>query len=288
MFIDTHCHLNFKDFQLDADKIIKKVSQEKMALIVVGVQETSIQRAIKYAERYNNVYASIGLHPIYLMENTSGKKEKFDFQKYLNLAKNKKVVAIGEVGLDYHHFDFIKKQEITEKEKQILARKYIVQQKKIFLQFIKIANQVKKPLIIHTWNADKKDKNLVQNALAYDDLLKILKEYPVEKRGVVHSFIGSYKVAQEFIKEGFFIGLNGIITYSKSYDKLIKKIGLKNILIETDAPYLTPQPLQKKSRNNPLNVKLVAQKIAQVLNISVDKVAQETTQNAQKLFQLSL
>jgi TatD DNase family protein len=139
-------------------------------------------------------------------------------------------------------------------------------------------------LVIHTWNADKKDKKLVGGAVAYEDILAVLKNNPTEKKGVIHSFIGNYKIAQRFIDLGFKIGLNGIITYSDSYNRLIKEIGLENIVIETDAPYLTPAPLERYSRNEPSNVKLVAKKIADVLEIKIEKVEEITTKNAKKLF----
>jgi len=157
-------------------------------------------------------------------------------------------------------------------------------QKNVFRQFIELANEANKPLIIHGWNADKKDKELVGGAIAYEDILESIKNNPVKKKGVVHSFIGNYKMALRFIEEGFIIGLNGIITYSESYDRLIKEIGLENIIIETDAPYLTPNPLERYSRNEPLNVKLVAQKIADVLGIDIAEVEKVTTEKAKQLF----
>jgi TatD DNase family protein len=227
----------------------------------------------------------VGIHPVHLFDSTGGddrdfpKKvslEKFDYDKYLELAKKDEVVAIGEVGLDYHHFEKSKK-EVME---------IIELQKDVFGEFIKLANEVGKPVVIHGWNAYKKDRELVGGAVAYEDILEIIKSNRVKKKGVVHSFIGSYKMAQEFIEEGFLIGLNGIITYSESYDRLIREIGLENIIIETDAPYLTPAPLGRYSRNEPLNVKLVAQKIADVLGVKVSEVEKGTTENAKKLFKL--
>ena len=117
----------------------------------------------------------------------------------------------------------------------------------------------------------------------YDDLLEILSENPADKKGIVHSFIGSYKTANKFIELGYKIGLNGIITYGNSYDRLIKEIGLKNIVIETDCPYLTPRPLDKGTRNEPLFVKHVAQKIVDVLEISIEEIAEKTTENAKNV-----
>jgi TatD DNase family protein len=121
---------------------------------------------------------------------------------------------------------------------------------------------------------------------AYDDLLEILGNHPVRKKGIVHSFIGSYKTANKFIELGYKIGLNGIATYGESYDRLIREIDLKNIVIETDCPYLTPRPLEKEKRNEPVFVKLVAEKIAAVKGISVEEVAEVTTQNAKEIFGL--
>ena len=127
--------------------------------------------------------------------------------------------------------------------------------------------------MIHCWDA-------------YDDLLEILEKHPINKKGIVHSFIGSYKTANKFIELGYKIGLNGIATYGESYDKLIKEIDLKNIVIETDCPYLTPRPLEKDKRNEPIFVKVVAEKIAAVKGISVEEVAEVTTQNAKAVLDI--
>jgi len=328
MLIDTHCHLNFKDFKEDADEVIKRTLAAEMQLINIGSQYSTSRRAVEYAEKYNKdgqggVWAAVGIHPVHLF-NSGGSGDKdfpkkvnlevFDYNKYLELAKNDKVVAIGEVGLDYHHFmpanlrinyestntanesSFKKGSRIYDAKgasENLSFIKYkkevgeiIKLQKNVFRQFIELANEVDKPVVIHGWNADKKDRELVEGAVAYEDILEIIKNNPVKKKGVVHSFIGNYKMALRFIEEGFVIGLNGIITYSESYDKLIKEIGLENIIIETDAPYLTPAPLERYSRNEPMNVKLVAQKIADVLGTDITEVEKVTTKNAKQLFKI--
>ena len=312
MFIDTHCHLNFKDFKGDADEVIKKTLDDNVQMVIIGSQYSTSVRAVEYANKYDDgIWAVVGIHPVHLFKNTEFEKAKvevFDYGKYLELAKKEEVVGIGEVGLDYHHFkipanlrinyestntvnkDSDENDENDEERTSDFERykKEVIEiielQKSVFCEFIRLANEVQKPLVIHCWNADKKDKELVGEAVAYDDILEIVSDNPVDRKGVVHSFIGGYRMAQRFIDKGFLIGLNGIITYSDSYDRLIREVGLENIIIETDAPYLTPAPLERYSRNEPVNVNLVAQKIADVLGLDISEVKKVTTKNAQKLF----
>ncbi len=294
MLVDTHAHINFAAFKKDADEAIKRALEKQVFLINVGSQYSTSKRAIEMANRYEiGVWATVGLHPIHLLSPSShpqtgrGTKgeglikykdsdeldeieiktngENFDYQKYLELAKNPKVVAIGEVGLDYKHF---------EKDDDILN--LIKKQKEILVEFIKVANEVEKPIIIHCWGNYSETK-------AYDDLLEILRNHPVKKAGIIHSFMGNHKTAKKFTELGYKIGLNGVITYSDSFNRLIKELDLKDIVLETDCPYLTPVP-HKGERNEPLYVKLVAEKIAQIKEISVEKVAEITTQNANKTF----
>jgi TatD DNase family protein len=273
MLFDTHAHLNFAAFRDDADEALKKCFDQKVGVINVGSQYSTSQRAVAMAEKYESVWAAVGMHPLHLQRRNFEYKddneldavdiktngEKFDYEKYLALAKNPKVVAIGEMGLDYHHF---------EPEDNVEELK--IKQKETFKAGIKLANEVSKPMIIHCWDA-------------YDELLEILKNNPVEKFGVIHSFVGGYKMAGKFIELGYKIGLNGIITYGISYDRLIKEIDLKDIVLETDCPYLTPVP-KKGERNEPILVKYVAEKIAAIKEIGLEKVAKETTETAQRLF----
>jgi TatD DNase family protein len=278
MLIDTHAHVNFNAFKDDADEVIRRSIKEGVFMINVGSQYSTSVRALKYAKKYKSgVWTAVGIHPIQLKKQTfvyrDGNElpveeiktngEEFNHDKYFELAKNSKVVAIGEVGLDYHHFD--PGDDIENLKKK---------QKGVFIQFIDLANEVKKPVIIHCWDA-------------YDDLYEILKNNPVKKRGVVHSFVGGYKAARKFIDLGYKIGLNGIITFGVSYDRLIKEIDLKDILIETDCPYLTPMP-KKGERNEPVYVKYIAEKIAEIKNIAYNDVVKITTQNASSIFNLKI
>jgi len=252
--------------------------EKSVFFINVGSQYSTSERALKYAQKYpHKLWAAVGTHPIHLQERSfiysdsnelegteiKTSKEDVDMEKYRELAKNPEVVAIGEVGLDYHHFE---EDDETEKLKN--------KQKEVFTNFIDLANELEKPMIIHCWDA-------------YDDLYEILKNNPVKKRGVIHSFVGGYKTANKFIELGFFIGLNGVVTYSDSFDRLIKEIPPEKMLIETDCPYLTPVPL-KGQRNEPVYVAYVAEKIAKIKQINAEKVAEITTRNAKDLFNLQV
>jgi len=290
MLIDTHAHVNFNAFKEDAEEIIKKALDKNIWVVNVGSQYSTSSRAVEMAKKYSEgVYACIGMHPIHLKKGIimyqdseelpeieiPANGEEFDYQKYLELAKEEKTVAIGEVGLDYHYFD-----------PEDNVAKLIQKQKEVFIEFIKIANKVQKPVMIHCWGVKsdfKKSNHIPPNA--YDDLYEILQNNPVKKRGIIHSFVGSFKTAQKFIDLGYKIGLNGIITYGISYDRLIKEIGLEYIVLETDCPYLTPVP-KKGERNEPILVELVAKKIADIKGVSLDEVAKITTQNAKEVFEI--
>lgn len=265
MLVDTHAHLNFSAFKADADAVIRRSLAAGVFLINAGAQYSTSVRAVEYAEKYEGVFAAVGLHPIHIQD------EEFDYGKYLELAKKEKVVAIGEMGLDYYHMDADTQIQMDTNDTKVAAIKN--RQKEIIAEGIKLANEVQRPMMLHCREA-------------YDDLLEILQNNPAEKKGVIHCFVGSWKVAQKFIKLGYKIGLNGIITYSPSYDKLIKNISLEDILLETDCPYLNPQPLPRDGRNEPANARYVAAKIAEIKNISAEEVAAATTQTAQALFDL--
>ncbi|MFC1644740.1 TatD family hydrolase [Patescibacteria group bacterium] len=262
---DSHAHVNMKAFREDADKVIEKSLEHNTQMINVGSDLKNSKRAIEYAEKYEDgVWAAVGFHPAninqVLRKGKSG--EIVDFDEFRELAKNEKVVAIGEVGIDYHHFEEGDDIEMMKKK-----------QKEVFEKFIDLANEIEKPLIIHGWDS-------------YPDILEILEKKPVLKKGVIHSFIGSYKTARLFRELGFKLGFNGIATYSESYDKVLKDTPMEDILIETDCPYLTPRPLLRDDRNEPMNVSHVAEKVAAVKDVSIEDVEEITTENALKIFKI--
>lgn len=277
MLIDTHCHLNFSAFKEDADKVIEKTLKQKIAMIVVGTQYDTSLRAIQYANKYEGVYVSIGLHPIHIQTQKIEEKigpevikfvsraEKFNEELYENLLLKgkRKVVAVGEIGLDYH-------DKITSIEKET--------QKEQFIKQIRFAKKHQKPIMIHSRNA-------------LEDILEILRqEFGLWKqeeslRGVCHFYSGTLQQAEKLFALGFLVSFTGVITFAPEYELLIKNLPLEKIMIETDAPYVSPAPYRGK-RNEPANVKFIAQKIADIKGISFKEVARQTTENAKKLFKI--
>jgi TatD DNase family protein len=283
VLIDTHAHVNFNAYKEDGDEVVRRSLAENIWMINIGSQSDTSRRAIEYAQKYpEGVFAAVGIHPIHLQSGTvkayqdeyesvefNVHGEKFDIKQYQQWAQEKKVVAIGECGLDYYHITNNSKQ-ITEE--QITEIKKL--QKEVFIQQLELASELEKPVIIHCREA-------------HNDLLEILRQVTSDKRqaiqGVVHSFSGRWSQAQEYLEMGFYLGFNGIITFARDYDRVVKETPLERLLLETDCPYLTPIPFRGK-RNEPSYVKYVAQKVAELKGTSIDEVAEITTKNAQKLF----
>lgn len=279
MLIDTHAHVNFNAFKDDGDEVIRRALDNNVSMILVGADYKTSKRALDYANRYQSgVYAAVGLHPVHLHEgnaegddyNFTTHGEDFSFDIYEQLAKFEKTVAIGEVGLDYYHIDLT--QDVNA-----IKRK----QKEVFIKEVELARSFDLPVIIHCRNA-------------HDDMLEILKTLRRERReifpkdrpwGVMHCFSGDEDLAWEYFSLGLLISFNGMITFSKQWDDLIRKVPLDKILIETDCPYLTPEPFRGK-RNEPVLVQHVAAKIAEIKSINFERIAEETTRNAKLLFRI--
>ena len=248
MLIDTHAHLNFDAYKDDVDEVIKRTLANDVWMINVGSQYSTSKRAVEIAEKYpKGIYAAVGLHPIHAGDG-------FDRDKFKELAELPKVVAIGEIGLDY------KAEYSSFKEKQ----------KEVFLEQLALTKELDLPVIFHC-------------RMAHQDMIHVLKEHNQEFRGVIHCFTGNWEEAEEYIRMGFHLGFNGII-YKLKLDEIIKKTPLKKLLVETDCPYLTPP--QKESRNEPIYVRHIAEEIAKVKNISYEEISKITAENAKKLFKL--
>lgn len=283
MLIDTHAHLNFAAFKDDADDAIRRSLANDTWMILVGSEYKTSNRALKYANKYEKgVYSAVGLHPVHLedihvkSDNDDGsyefnsRAEVFDYDSYEKLAKFEKVVAIGEVGLDYYHLD-------PKKDVKAVKNK----QREVFAQQLLLARSLDLPIIIHCRQA-------------HDDLLEILQEFkkqygeiiPQDRPwGVVHCFSGDEDLAWKYFNLGLLISFTGLITFSKQWDELIRKVPLNKIMIETDSPYMTPEPYRGQ-RNEPVLVQYVAQRIADIRSIKVEKVAEITTATAKSLFKI--
>ncbi|MEI6288079.1 MAG: TatD family hydrolase [bacterium] len=293
MLIDSHCHLNFISFKEDADRVISDFLADNNALIVVGSQDTSSVRSIEYAEKHpSGVYASVGLHPIQLIDESEevffvdgqsqtfkNRQEDFDRDKYRQMVlSSKKVVALGEIGLDYFYFDKFDKAKWPEFKKI---------QTEALVGFIDLGEELDKPLILHCRGT--KDDSYT----AYDDLYFILKtqiQLGKKIRGVIHCFGGNERQAKEFLELGFYLGFTGIITFKRKAEEMqaiAKATPLSKMLIETDAPFLSPEP-HRGERCLPQYVEFVAKKIAELKTISYEEVADATTENAKKLFDFPL
>lgn len=279
MYIDTHSHLNFNAYRNDADDVIKRALDEDVQMIIASANYKSSKKALEIANKYlRGVNVAVGLHPTNLedvIEKYDGKEilvsaEEFNIDIYQQLAKFKKVVAIGEIGLDYYRRDLHKNMSLIKE-----------QQKKVFLAQLKLALDLELPVIIHCRDA-------------HDDLLTILSKFKSEYQerlpkdrpwGVMHCFSGDEDLAWKYFNIGLIISFTGVITFSKQWDALIRKVPTDKIMIETDCPFMTPEPYRGK-RNEPVLVKYVAKRIAEIKGLTAEEVGERTTENARKLFSL--
>lgn len=287
MFIDTHAHLNFREYKDEISKVITNAQEAQVGVIVnVGSNYQTSQKTIKIAEKYNNLYSAIGIHPIHLVKDITEsatfdgrtysfttRQEDFNYQEFKNLARSsKKVVAIGETGIDIFRL---------EDDKHSIPEIFKLQSN-VLRQHIKLAKELNLPLILHTRGAEKDSSD------AYNIMLKVVNKARYF-RGVIHSFVGNPNQAKKFIDLGFYLGVNGIVTFKngKNVQEIIRKVSLEKILIETDCPFLAPVPYRGK-RNEPAYVVEVAKKIAELKNIPLAEVEKTTTQNAINLFKLEI
>lgn len=270
--VDTHCHLNFKAFQSDYEKVIERAFEKDVrGIINVGAALSTSRRAVKLAKDYSyesvggkltakklkdgKLYASVGLHPIHV------KQEDFDFAEFKKLAEQPETVAIGETGLDKYH----NPQDLPL-------------QKELFLKHIKLANQVGKPLIIH-------------NRDAASEIYSILIGQSLLPGGVMHYFSEDWHYAESILDMGFYLSFTGFVTWvgrkSKTFE-VVQKMPLERLMIETDAPYVVPEPYKSEGikKNEPAFVVETAKAIAKIRGIRVSSVLAQTTRNAIQLFNL--
>ncbi len=250
MFIDTHCHISKDDYD-DIDLVIKEnINSGVDKMIVSGCEEKTIYEAIELSKKYDSIYISIGYHP-----DQVNIVDDIMLNKLELLLKNSKVVGVGEIGLDYHYGKDNRDAQIN-----------------LFRKQMKIAEKYHLPVVIHSRDAT-------------EDTISILKEFP-SVVGDIHCFSGSIETAKIYISMGYKIGIGGVVTFKNSnLYKVVEAIGVSSILLETDAPYLAPVPF-RGSINSSKYIPFIAERLAEILNISVNEVADVTTQNAVQLFDL--
>lgn len=252
MFIDTHMHIG-DDFGVQPDLYVKNASYAQVEVLIASFcEKDDIMLSTKFVEKYKNLYACIGYHP-----EVSNKIVEKDYEILEEMVKNNpKIVAIGEIGLDYHW-------DKDNKDKQ----------KEVFCKQLELAEKLKVPVVIHSRDS-------------INETYEILKKYKVS--GVIHCFSGSLEMAKKFISLGFLLGIGGVVTFKNSkLFEVIEKLELTNIVLETDSPYLTPEPNRGKT-NESSNIFYIAQKIAEIKNIPLENVAKITTENAIRTFDLPI
>lgn len=260
MFIDSHCHLFYEDFRNDVPAVITRAQQAGVDYFIVpATNHETAEEAMRLAEQYPSIFFAAGFHPLDLKYFSEKGLERIE-----QLLKHPKAVAVGEIGIDYFY-------DTSPRDVQ----------KEIFLRQIEMAIRLNFPIIVHT-------RDSVQDAV--DIVTSYAGKHPEwlkgKKRGVFHCFTGTAAQAEVLFDIQFLVSYPGPVTFKKSsMPEVIQQIGLKNIMVETDAPFLTPVPFRGK-RNEPMHVPLIAQKIADTLEISINEVAATTTQNALELFRI--
>jgi len=300
MFIDTHCHLNFKVFRSQLPAVLEraqKVGVEQM--VVVGSQLKNSKRAVEQAQANEAIFAAVGVHPHHVWEYLEKAKSQAKIAgqsvedvmnevmglvelELTNLVHQPRVVAVGEIGLDYHEF------EQTQYENKAITPEYKLWQERFLLLQAKIACEANKPIIIH-------------NREAVEDLLSLLTKHAYlfqNKRIVFHCCEADPRLLAHAVEHHYFIGVDGDVTFDQTKQEFVKQVPLENLVLETDSPYITPEPdksyftkhkseLSYKDRVcEPRHVAVIAEVVAKLKNISVDQVATQTTENARSLFML--
>jgi len=281
-YIDTHAHVNITAFKDDWKEVIERTRGAGVMHINVGTQQDTSARAVEIAESFDDgVFAMVGLHPVHTsasyhdqselgenMKAFTSRGEVFDKNFYRELAKNEKVVAIGECGYDYYRLE--------ENTKEVQEEAFIAQ--------IELANELGLPLMIHTRDAQGNQVSASAKGSVYDDTYATLKQYAKVPFNV-HFYAGSWEQAQKFFEIGGTISFTGVITFAKDYEEVVRNAPLDLIHAETDCPYVAPKPFRGK-RCEPTMVTEVYKKIAELKNIDEEVVREQLMENAKRLYKI--
>jgi TatD DNase family protein len=282
MLIETHAHLDYPDFANDFDDVLRRADEAGVTrIITIGTSVESSRRAVDLAEKYTNVFAVIGVHPTYAHE-----AEDDAVTPLRELAKNPRVVAIGEIGLDYHHlpsvevnkrkgvqvFNALQSETEEQLEASIEDGGYKSKQAELFEQLLDLAVELRLNVVIHQRDA-------------WNDTLDILREYGRQVSGVFHCFGGTLEQANQVLDLGHLVSFTGIVTFKngKEVREVAANVPLDSFMVETDCPYLAPVPFRGK-RAEPAHTRLVAEEIARARNVSLEEIAGATTTTAEGFF----
>ncbi len=248
--IDSHAHLDDEAFDEDREKVFERIKNNMDFVVNIGCDLKSSEISVEYAKKYDFIYSVVGVHPIYTEQYNDEVEKKIE-----ELAKDKKVLAIGEIGLDYHWMTSPKEE-----------------QKKVFRKQLELARKLNKPVVIHTRKA-------------MEDTVNILNEYK-DITGILHCYPGSVETAKQMV-DRFFLGIGGVLTFKngKKLVEVVEKIPIDKLVIETDCPYMAPTPYRGK-RNEPIYTEEVAKKIAEIKNISYEEVVEITNKNTRKAYKM--
>lgn len=251
MIFDTHAHYDDEQFDEDRDQLLSSMAEAGVSTIVeIGASMESSRNAIRLAEQYPFVYAAVGVHP-----DNVGELDEETFEELEAMCRHNKVVAVGEIGLDYH----------WDTEPREVQKKWFVRQ-------LELARKMKLPVNIHSRDAA-------------EDTLEIMKEYGEGLGGIIHCFSYSKEMAKEYVKMGFFIGVGGVVTFKngRKLKEIVTELPLEKIVLETDCPYLAPEPNRGK-RNDSRNIHYVAEQVAELKNLDKETVAKQTENNAKLIY----
>lgn len=285
VFFDSHTHIHFKGFEEDREEVIHRAQEAGVLMVTVGTQIDTSRHGLEVAEAHEGVWATVGLHPNHTTEQTFSdpneseelavvktRTEIFDVEAYRPLALHPKCVGIGECGFDFYRIpEHLNREEVIATQEVMLRRQF------------DLATEVGKPVVIHCRDAYGPQADLIAEYVSAGKL---------PARGVMHCFSGTEKEAERFLELGFYISFSGVVTFSprkgegeNALWQVVKKVPLDRLMIETDAPYLAPMPMRGK-RNEPLFVKYTAEFIAKLRGVSVEAIAEATTQNAMRVFRI--
>jgi TatD DNase family protein len=265
-YIDSHCHIQFEDFDQDREEVIARAQRSGVGMFVVGTTLATSRQAVALAEQYESVWAIIGLHPIYTNSFVRGQEnvvgEEFAYEEFAKLAESSKVIGIGECGFDYLYH--------PKEDSESLAR-----QQKAFREQLTLARSIQKPVMLHMRNG-----NTTGNA--YEDTLAVLSEFP-EVKTQAHFFAGTLSEMKEFCARGSYISVTGVVTFAKQYTELVAAVPHDRLLIETDSPFVAPVP-HRGARNEPDYVREIASEVANAWGLSLEETASQLLQNTKELW----